>query len=152
MKKITAVLLSFLIICSCFAGCKEEKKVDSFLIGGIWEAVLKSSDTSGQVIAYKFKDDGTFLFYQNLIITAGGYFEHDEEKEELILTNADSSQKLEISCKYSDDGILTLNGPLVLADDSSRKDAEINFKRLSSEDEAYYKENATTSYVIEKQE
>lgn len=156
MKKITAFLLSFLVICSCFAACKEEEKANTFLAGGIWEAVLKSSDTEGQIIAYKFKEDRTFLFYQSLrqslVITAGGYYEHDENKEKLVLTNADQSQKIEISCKYNkDDGILTLDGPLFSPSNDDQQDVKLNFAKVPKEDEKYYREDATMSYNIKKQ-
>lgn len=156
MKKITAFLLSFAVICSFFTACKEDKTADSFLAGGVWEAVLKSSDGEGMIIAFKFKEDGTFYFYQsinnNLVITAGGYWEHDDEKEELVLTNEGNTQEFNISCKYSEaDNILTLNGPIASFIDGTKDDVEFSFSKLSEEEEQYYKEDATISYNIEKQ-
>lgn len=153
MKRVTAFILSFLVICSCLASCKKDETVDSFLAEGIWEAVLKSSDTEeGQVIAFKFKDDGTFLFFQNLIVIAGGYYEHNEEKEELVLTNADSSKEIDISCKYSENNeILTLRGAITSLLGITEEDVEFNFAKVSEDDEKYYREDATIAYNIEKQ-
>lgn len=152
MKKITAFVLSFLVICSCLTACKEDETVDSFLAGGIWEAVLKSSDSTdkGQVIAYKFKEDGTFLFYKNLYIIASGYYKHDEEKEELILSNADHSEEIKCTCKLDEEGILTIKGAVFKTADGDSKEVEIKFSKISEDDEKYYKENATIGYVVEK--
>lgn len=152
MKKITAFILSFIVICSLLAACKEDKTVDSFLAGGVWEAVLKSSDSTsnGQVIAYKFKEDGTFLFYKNLYITAAGYYEHDEEKEELVLSNSDNSEEIKCTCKLDEEGILTIKGAVFKTADGDSKEVELNFSKISEDDEKYYKEDATIGYVVEK--
>lgn len=152
MKKITAIILSFLVFCSLLTACKENKVVDSFLAGEIWEAILKSPDSTnnGQVIAYKFKEDGTFLFYKNLYIIASGYYEHNEEKETLIFSNSDNSEEIKCTCKLDDEGILTIKGAIFKTADGDSKEIELRFSKLSEDDEKYYKENATIGYVVEQ--
>lgn len=162
MKKITVFILSFLVICSLLAACKEDKVVDSFLAGEIWEAILKSSDSTddGQVIAYKLKEDGTFLFYQSIdknnyksfIITASGYYEHDEDNKKLVLFNGNKTDSIELSYEYDEKtGILTLNGLVAFFLDGNKQDVKLNFAKVSKEHEDQYREDATMSYKIEKQ-
>lgn len=164
MKKITALMLSFVVICSCFTACKKDETVDSFLSGEIWEAILKpsnaSSDNEGHIIAYQFKEDGTFLFYQSVdksgyqsfVVTAGGYYEHDESNEKIILSSGDKTNNFEISYKYNEDtGILALNGPVAYFFDGTKEDVTLNFAMVSEEDKDHYKEDATMSYKIEEQ-
>ncbi|MCD8328253.1 MAG: hypothetical protein LUC25_04055 [Ruminococcus sp.] len=173
MKKFTAIMLSLLLAGSLLTACNdddsssedsEENEVvcDTFIVGGVWEAILKTSDTEGEVIAYKFKEDGTFYFFENLYATVAGYYEHDEDAETLVLTNSTGSDEIDLTCTYQtaydeedeeDKEYITIEGPLLATSDSDeREDVTITFVRLSSEDEAYYSEDTTYSYALEKVE
>lgn len=139
-----------MIVCAAISGCDDEKKekVDSFLVGGIWEATVQNNEESKPyVLAYQFKDDGSYLQYNNLISTSGGYFEQDGEN--LTLISPDRSKTAEISCTYDkDEEILSLTGKIVGQDDSH--ETTIRFKRIDKEDEKYYKEENTMSMEIKK--
>ncbi len=174
MKKFTAIMLSLLIAGSVLTACNddddsssessEENEVvcDTFIVGGVWEAILKTSDTEGEVIAYKFKEDGTFYFFENLYANVAGYFEHDPDAETLVLTNATGSDEIDLTCTYQtvydeedeeDKEYITIEGPLFATSDSDeREDVTITFIRLSAEDEAYYSEDTTIGYALEQVE
>lgn len=151
MKKILSLLLVFIIICAAMCGCEDEKKekVDSFLVGGVWEATVQNNDESKPfLLAYQFKDDGSYVQYNNIIAISGGYFEQDGD--DLTLISPDRTQTAEISCTYDKDKeILSLTGKI--GNQENSPEATIKFKRIDEGDEKYYQENNTVSVEIKKE-
>lgn len=148
MRKILVPLLISVLMCVGLCGC-ENKKVDSFLCGGIWEAVMQhSEDSDAYLLAYQFKNDGTYVVYNNLIVTSAGYFEHDGE--ELKLISPDRTQSNDLTVKYDEESkVLTLTGKVSVKDDA--REISIKFQRIDEADEKYYKESNTTKIEVKKE-
>ena len=167
MKRILAALCVVFCICFSLAACSEKnessgKKTDSFLVGGIWEAVIKTADDNGYVIAYQFKDDGSYLLYNNLVVLSEGEFKNDDST--ITLINPQDNTKTWVATYTYDEesGVLVMEGQVGSAetsnasDDSDATDAvqtmKLKFKRIDKEEETYYDESKRVSWKWEKQE
>lgn len=166
MKRILAALCVVFCVCLSLAACSEKddsssKKTDSFLAGGIWEAVIKTADNDGYVIAYQFKDDGSYLLYRNLVVISEGEYKNDDSTITLINPQDNSKSWVATYTYDKESGVLVMEGKSGStatdnkSDDSDTTEAvptmKLSFTRITKEEETYYDESKRLSWKWEKQ-